>query len=137
MTSFDFEVTINSVLDRLPIDSSQITATTEPISTVRIEDWIEEATGEVGAMLTSHGFYPDDLDSDVLAIAKRAVRAYASAEGLKAFGMIGDQYSEYLGEYERIYAKFSHSPEALGKRSSSKSATRSSKSIYLDKNYQL
>lgn len=132
----DFNVTVNSVIDRLPVDMSQVTATTDPVSTVAIQDWIDEASAELTSLLHSKGFSEDTLPSTVRDMMKRAVRSYAASQALKAFGLIGNQYSEHMASYERIYEKYSQN-QATGDRTRSRSTTRKVKSKYLDPNYKL
>lgn len=135
MSDFDFAVTVNSILDRLPMDSSQITATTEPINTGAIESWIEEATSEMASLMRQRGFTPDSISTEALGMAKRAIRSYASSEALKAFGLMGDQYSNALSEYERIFDKYKDDVAALRSErgTASTSGTRRSNSRYLRK----
>jgi len=138
--AFDFVVTVNSVIDRLPNDLSQITATTEPVSSVSIETWVDEASSEISALFRSRGFTSANIPDDVVGMAKRAIRAYAASESLKAFGLVGNQYSTMLQEYEAIYTKYEGSNDRLGDqvKAGSKGLTRKSNSSpYLDRDMKL
>lgn len=141
--TFEFTVTVNSVLDRLPIDSTQITATTDPVSTVRIEGWIEEAANELSALMRSRGFTPTSIPEDVEGMMARAIRSYAASQSLKAIGMTGSTHQDIHSEYERIYSKYSewkvvgdHSTSGTNE-SRSRASSRQRSSKYLDKDLKL
>lgn len=133
MTNFD--VTVNSVIDRLPHDLSQVTATTVPVSTTSIETSIEEASSEMVALVKQAGFSVDSLPPEAKPSIQRAVRAYAASQALKAFGLIGDQYSNMMQEYEEVYTKFDSKTRRLGAKTKARTKTMRGSTSY-GKGYQ-
>lgn len=132
-----FNVGITDILDKLPYDSSQITATTEPISTVKIEGFIKQVEGELVALLRKAGIRPESMSQEVSDQMAVAVRAFATSESLKALGSHGSEMDRYHQEYRDIYVRYDERPERLS-GVSTKVKTNSgsrSKSRYQDKGY--
>ncbi len=122
--------TVNSVISRTPdVDLSQITATTEPVSTVSIEDWLDEALHELSALADNHGI--DETNENVISQFQRASRAYASAQIIKRLG--GD-WEPLMDKYQDTYDRYDQKPENVGGSAQKvKASSKKSSSDWTDK----
>ncbi len=117
-----FGVDYGDVLQHLPIDSSQIGPSSEPISTSDLALYIEEAGGELAGYLAKMGYDTDDLTADVLAQLRNAIVSYAVQRALGAMGYSGALYDNARREYQRILKALGDRP-ALAAGYSRKPAT--------------
>jgi hypothetical protein len=111
-------VTTDSVLAKIAgnIDSSRISATSVPLSTGDVEEYIDEAAGEINAILTRAGLSPDSLDDDTTEQVQRAIRLGAAAQVLSTLGYTGGTYSDLRAQYEDLKRLYSNRREALNQR---------------------
>jgi hypothetical protein len=135
-----FGVTILDVIENLPIDASQITATTAPISTVSLESWILEGEDDLTSVLRRAGHDPSSVSDEIRGQMRKAVRAYATAQALKAYGLVGAQYQDYLGEYQRLYERFQEDPTTISGTTVTTRTGKASQSVtrrdYMRKDYK-
>lgn len=96
-----FGVDYGDVLQHLPIDSSQIGPSSEPISTSDLALYIEEAGGEVAGYLQKMNYDTSDLTEDILAQLRNAITSYAVMRALGAMGYSGALYDNARREYNR------------------------------------
>lgn len=86
MAIYDFNVTKSDVLDRIPLNTSQIGTNTEPISTGDVEDAIEGAASQASAALERNGIDGSDLSDEAHRQLEDAVRDGAAAEIMRRAG---------------------------------------------------
>jgi hypothetical protein len=103
-------VTAADVIRHLPIDASQITATTVPLSTVDIDVFIQDGTSEIMGIVGKDGVELADLTGDALVQVQAAVKAYAVAESLDAIGVRGSEYDKWRRKWEDIRDRYADRP---------------------------
>lgn len=113
MALTDFSVTVDDVLEKLPLDTSQITATTEPVSTTDIEGFVQDASSELRAVIDRAGIGYDSINDDTKRQMQSAVEAYAVAEALDAMGVTGRQYDKYRGKWEEARDRYTAQPSTM------------------------
>lgn len=125
MTLTDFGVTVNDVLEKIPLDTSQITSTTEPVSTVSLAGFIQDASSDLRGLLERSGLKVDSLGADTLRQMKTAVEAYVVAEALDAMGFMSMEARKYRQKWTDLYDRYSANPSTLAdQRSRFKSNVR-------------
>lgn len=113
MALTDFSVTVSDVLEKLPLDTSQISATTEPVSTTDIEGYVQDASSELRAVLDRAAINIASINDDTKRQMQSAVEAYAVAEALDAMGVTGRQYDKYRDKWRDVYDRYTAQPSAL------------------------
>ena len=83
----DYGVTTGDVVARLPIDESDISATSTLLNTSNISAYIESGSAQLAALLTQAGISASDADT--LQQVKQAIIDYAVAESLAKMGRRG------------------------------------------------
>jgi len=106
-----FGVTNADVLERVPLDTSQVDASSEPINTGDIDEFIQDASSAFVAILQRAGLDPASLNDDTQRQVQGAVEAYAVAEVLDVIG-IGD-VERYRQKYERLREMYASKPSML------------------------
>lgn len=118
MATTDFGVVVADVLRKLPIDGNQISATSEPISTGDIEEFIAEGSSKMAGVLSKGGRSLDELDDDSKKQMGTAVEAYAVAESFDALGITGRDYQHYHRKWASEYDRYNRDPNLLTKQRS-------------------
>jgi hypothetical protein len=103
-------VTAADVIRHLPVDASQITATTVPLSTVDIDVFIQDGTSELMGVIGKDGLDSTDLSGDALVQIQAAVKAYAVSESLDAIGVRGADYEKWRRKWEDIRDRYADRP---------------------------
>ena len=116
MAVYVYSLTYTDVIGEVPmIDGGSITATTEPVSTTNITQWIEDGAGKLNAMLIARGITPaatmDETDHSALV---EAVKAYGVAKTLLVLGSAGPIYDQAWERWQQVYAEYSNRPQQLG-----------------------
>lgn len=111
MALTSFGVTSSDVLERVPLDTSQVGAATEPISTADIDTYIQDASSSFVAILQRAGLDPANLNDDTERQVQDAVEAYCVAEVLDVIG-IGD-VERYRAKYDRLREEYASRPSML------------------------
>jgi hypothetical protein len=106
-------ITAADVIRHLPIDASQISATTHPLSTSDIDVFIQDGTSEIAGIVGKDGLEASSLDGDALVQVKAAVKAYAVAESLDAIGVRGQDYAKWRKKWESFRDRYGDRPALL------------------------
>jgi len=106
----DIGVTVADVLRHLPVDTSQISATTSPLSTVDVGVFIQDGTSEMMGIIGKDGLEDSDLSSDSLVQIQAAVKAYAVSESLDAIGVRGTEYDKWRRKWTDIRDRYADRP---------------------------
>lgn len=77
-------VTVEDVLDRLPLARGSVTASSAGLTTGMIERWVRTASGILGALLVRNGIEPDSLGVYERELARDGVASYAESKALAA-----------------------------------------------------
>ena len=112
MAVTSFGVTTAEVLDKCPVGDS-ITATTNPVNTGQVEDWIDEGSAEMAAMVRKSGMDPDELSDDAQAQIAAAVRNYAVKEILQALGAVEEKWRQYKEKYRNAKEELDDQPSKI------------------------
>jgi hypothetical protein len=83
--AYSTSVTASEVLGEAPFNANQVDATSEPVSTADLTEWIGEAEGILSAICDAHGITLDDTSA--VKVADRGVKAFTLAQALRALGM--------------------------------------------------
>lgn len=140
MALTSFGVTNADVLERVPLDTSQVDASSEPINTGDIDEFIQDASSAFVAILQRAGLDPASLNDDTQRQVQDAVEAYAVAEVLDVIG-IGN-VERYRQKYERLREMYASRPSMLstvnGGRVRSNISTASTKPAaeFIDPSYR-
>jgi hypothetical protein len=94
----------------LPVDTSQISATTSPLSTVDVGVFIQDGTSEMMGIIGKDGLEDSDLSSDSLVQIQAAVKAYAVSESLDAIGVRGTEYDKWRRKWTDIRDRYADRP---------------------------
>lgn len=116
MAVYVYSLTSADVISEVPmIDGGSLTATTEPVSTTNITQWIEDGAGKLNSMLEARsitaGASMDETDHAALV---EAVKAYAVAKTLLVLGSAGTIYDQAWNRWQQVYAEYSNRPQQLG-----------------------
>ena len=107
-------VTVDEVLGRIPFDTSQVGANTDPISTSDVEDAIEGAASDMTGVLSRSGTDSSSLKDEELRQIQTAVRDGAAADLMAREGHVGDVQQELKEAFEDAKDKYSDSAELAG-----------------------
>lgn len=107
-------VTVTDVLEAIPVKSSRVGATTDPVSTGMIEKWIESAAGQLNAMLQRHGIDPTSLGDDETELIQSGIIAFAAAMALVKFGGAQDLRSVHFDTWKDVKKTIREQPQDLG-----------------------
>ncbi len=117
-----YSVTSADVLDYLPTDPSAITASSQPLSTQDIGQYIERRASELTGVLEKAGLDQDNLDEDTTAQIQHGVIQGAVADCLAKLGHGSGNaaYRSALDEYQRILTRYTAQPQTLHQRGGSR-----------------
>lgn len=113
-TIFVHSVTVDMVLDTLPVNTTQVTATSNGLNLGLVEGYISRAAGQVNALLVRHGMSPESLDPNSSQVAQDAIVAYSAAYSLERLGASPDQIERRLREYKELINTLKTDPQSLG-----------------------
>lgn len=85
-----YDVSVDLVIGKLPIDPSTVTETSQPLSLTDIENYIAEGAAEINAAMINASINPA-TDAVSRSQCATATMAYAIAEALSTMGMAGTQ----------------------------------------------
>lgn len=129
MAVYTYSVTNSDVLAEVPgIDAGQIGASTEPVSTADVDQWIIDGSSQINGLLEKAGHTPSSsLEEDTHAALATAVKNYAVAKVLLVIGQTGEVYQRAWDTWMQAYSEFSNRPENLGATAPSRATTSSIK----------
>jgi hypothetical protein len=113
MSLTDLQVTVDDVLAELPLDTSQVTSSSEPVSTGDIENWIQDGTSELANTLKRSGVVVDQLDGDSLQQLQKAVESYAVAQALDATGFLSERMEKYRRKWRELRDRYAANPQSV------------------------
>lgn len=109
-----YSVAASDVADKLPVDARFITASTYPVNTGDLTQYIQDVSGRLTAALQKAGRDPDNLDDDALSQAQSAVVQGAVAAALERMGRAGsDPHSRAVARYEEAMRSFETNPNSI------------------------
>jgi len=104
-------VTDQDVLDVLPFDTSNVSASYRS----QLTNWIEDGAGILNALLERHGIDPAaDMTPNGSEVVKRGIVAYAAYQALVKAGFSGSQRGEFKGSFNEVKETIGSSPSDLG-----------------------
>lgn len=114
--SYTYGVTNANVIAELPgMDSANFGASTEPVSTGDIDQWIDDASARINAMLDKSGIEGSaSLDADALAFIATGVKAYAVWKTCQVVGITGPLLEEAKDNWLQVHSELSNRPQSLG-----------------------
>lgn len=125
MAVYTYSLTYADVVAELPgIDSGSVTATTEPLSTSTINQYIEDGAAKLNSVLIARGITPAaDMGETDHAALVGAVKSYAVSKCLYVLGAVGDSYEQANERWLTVYAEYSNRPQQLGESYASPTTT--------------
>lgn len=97
------------------LDASSLGASTEPISTTDLTQWIEDGASYMNSTLAKSSITASSsLDEAVHARCKDGVKAYAVSKALLVMNRTGAVYDKMRTIWEQALAQVSSRPEELG-----------------------
>lgn len=140
MAVTDFGVTSGDVIAHLPIDASNISATTVPLSTTDIDAYIDDASAKMAGVLQGAGLSAASLDDDATAQIASAVKWYAVAECYGALGHSKKASDDARQRWVEVYTTYKANPRAISGKSSrvrsNVDTTRSRKKRFIGTTYK-
>lgn len=108
-------VTPTDVLDELPVQTSKVTATSTGANTAKLEQWINQAAGQLNAILSRHGIDPTGLNDDEEELIRSGILAYAAAKAAPHIsGVSSDAISRYWETWGSVRKTARDNPQDLG-----------------------
>lgn len=102
MAIHDYNVTASDVLDKIPLDTSMIDGSSEPVSTTTIDGYIDEAASELSGLLRRADVDGTKLEAEAEKHIQTAILNYAAAETLSKLGHTGRDYTQKRARYEDV-----------------------------------
>lgn len=118
MATSDFGVAWGDVVAHLPIDTTDISATSTPLSTADIEAYIVDASVNFAGLLQQAGMVPIGLSDDATAQIASAIKWYAVAESFAALGYSKKSSDDARARYEAAYSRYANNSRAVSGRGS-------------------
>lgn len=115
MATTDYGVTAADVQAKLPL-SNPLTATTKPVSTSDVDEFIDDADSQMSGVLRNAGISLDDLDDDTTRQVQEAIKNYAAAQALSALNVRGQLQSQMMDQWREVYQRYQQRPQLLTKR---------------------
>lgn len=116
MTIERFGITKDDVIQSLPIDSSEVDATTE-LTPDDVDRYIDDAGAVMMGLLAQGGIGVDGLDAVTMRQAGNYVLSAAVADCLDQLGIGGvPGYERYRQTADRIHDRYASRPETLAAR---------------------
>ena len=116
MAVYVYSLTYADVVNEMPgVGAENISATTQPLSTADVTQFLEDGAGKVNSMLIARGITPAaDMDETDHAALVEAVKSYAVAKSLQVIGATGPMYEQAQDRWTSVYAEYSNRPQNLG-----------------------
>lgn len=119
MAVYIYGLTYTDVVAEIPrLESSNVSATTEPVSTTSIAQWLEDGAAKFNGTLSKSGITADATmateHEDAHASVAAAVKAYAVMQVMAVLGMSGPVYDAAASRFTEIYSEISSRPQQLG-----------------------
>lgn len=124
MATHLYQVSVQDVLDTLPANTSNVTATSNGLNTSQIEKYIARASGQITALLVRHGIDPVSVGDDEVELIRDAIIAYASGCSLDRIGASSEQVNRRYDEWKRLVEIISTRPQNLGESQNVESASQ-------------
>lgn len=114
--SYIYGLAASDIAAEIPgVDDSNIGASTEPVSTTDLTNWINDGAGRLNAVLDKSGITAGaSMDADTHQMCTIAVKAYAIQKALLVMGETGPAYEAAREEWAAIYTEISNRPQQLG-----------------------
>ena len=114
---YTFGVEHSDVLEKVPIDTSQIGADTTPISTGLVDEYIIDRSAQVHGVLAKGGILsPEDAGEITIRQAGMYIRTASALDVIDKMGFTDQQQRGQLaGERDRLWQTLSN-PQLLRKR---------------------
>lgn len=97
-----YSVTTTDVLNDVGgVDTSVIGASSTPVTTSMIEEWIDRGAGQLNMILESKGISPSGLDDNGNELMRAGVIAYAKAKVLEKFNRDASRAWEQFGSVRK------------------------------------
>lgn len=119
MAVADFGVVVADVYAKMGgLDTGALSASSTPLSTTMIEEYIEEASAEFSGLLALAGITDvSSLDDDTTQQVAAAVTFYAAAEALAVCNKSSTEaYKTARARYEDLRRRYEQKPQRLRKR---------------------
>lgn len=111
-----FGVTTARVIRRLPVDSSEVTATTE-LSIDDVEGYIKDAAAAIHGLLAQAGVDPDSIDDVTEQQCASYVEAKAVADSMDQMGAsTAPGYGIYRQRADQVYNRLAARPQTLNQQ---------------------
>jgi hypothetical protein len=107
-----FGVTVDLVIDRIPVDGRSITATSQKVSFASIERSLSVAHGRITDALQSNGI-KEPLPVSTTLTAQQAVIAFAVYEAMDSLGF-SEKAREAKAHFDELFEEFRSRPQGLG-----------------------
>ena len=116
MAVYIYSLTSSDVIAEVPmIDPGSISATTDPINTTIINQWLEDGAGKLNSMLIARGIVPAaSMDETDHAALVEALKNYAVSKCLAVLGATGAIYDQAWNKWQGVYSEYSNRPQQLG-----------------------
>jgi len=109
-----FSVTSDDVLERVPFDTTNVGASSKPVSTGDIDTYIQDASSRMVAVLTRAGLDPGALNDDTERQIQDAIESYCVAEILDVIGVgSGQQITRYRQNFNQLLDEYKRNPSML------------------------
>ncbi len=115
MSLYTYGLTAQDVISELPgVDSSEITATSVPVTTLDVENFISDGASRLNTVLDKYNIVPaSNMDVETHGNLRASVKWFAVAA--VAFNMgLEETYDRANLRWEKAYQEWSNRPEQLG-----------------------
>ena len=109
----DFDVSVSDVLDRLPNGAGQVTATSRPLNTARVEEIIGEEESNVEGVLRQSSKSVDTLSDSAKSQMRKVVIWQAAAECVDVMGWFGSDGQGLRKKANQLLDRFAKAPGTL------------------------
>lgn len=114
--SYIYSLTAANIAAEVPgIDDSNIGASTEPVSTTDLTNWINDGAAKLNTVLDKSGITASaSMDADTHQVCAAAVKAYAVMKALLVIGDAGPAFEAARDDWTSVYTEISNRPQQLG-----------------------
>lgn len=114
--SYIYSLVAADVAAEIPgVDDANIGASTEPVSTTDLTNWINDGAAKLNAVLDKSGITASaSMDADTHQVCAAAVKAYAVMKALLVMDSTGAAYEAARDEWNGVFAEISNRPQQLG-----------------------
>lgn len=125
MSTYLHTLTYVDLVDRLPGDLSNVSASSSGVNTSQLGAYLEEGAGVVNGLLERGGFSPESLDDEATQVARAAILVYAERLTLVRLGatesrirLAGERWREHRDQILNL-------PSTLGDEHNAASSVQS------------